>query len=63
MKEWNAPSIEELNVTETAGGIFQADFETVVLFNKKGNDNPTTTPQPEKPENSGNSDGLVDSLS
>ena len=33
MKEWNTPSVEELNVTETASGIFNADLETVILFN------------------------------
>ncbi|MGN1187055.1 MAG: hypothetical protein ACI4R6_01060 [Lachnospiraceae bacterium] len=37
MKKWNAPEIAELNITETANGIFKADIETQILF--KNNDN------------------------
>ena len=44
MKEWNAPSIEELNVTETANGFFDADFETFFVLN----DNKSNTPKDDK---------------
>lgn len=37
MKEWNAPSIEELNVAETANGILNSDFETFIFFNDSFN--------------------------
>ena len=50
MKEWNAPSMEELNVTETANGFFDSDFETLILLNDSKK---STTPDnnDEKPEN------------
>ncbi len=35
MKKWNTPNVEELNINETANGIFNADFESFILFNKK----------------------------
>lgn len=41
-KEWNAPSMQEMNINETANGIFEADFETVIFFNK--NDSNSNTP-------------------
>lgn len=33
MKKWNTPSVEELNINETANGIFNADFEICLIFN------------------------------
>lgn len=53
MKEWNTPSVEELNVTETANGFFNADAETLFVFNdSKKPTTPNEQPvQPEKPEN------------
>lgn len=51
MKEWNAPGVEELNVTETANGIFKSDIETVILFNDSFNKSNTPNEDPEKPEN------------
>lgn len=62
MKEWNAPSIEELNVTETANGFLNSDVE----FWWVSNDSKSSTQKPNesiKPGNPGNSDGPVDSLS
>ena len=44
MKEWNAPSIEELNVTETANGIFNSDVETYLILN----DSKSNTPKDEE---------------
>lgn len=35
MKKWNTPNVEELNINETANGIFNADFESFILFNKE----------------------------
>ena len=28
MKKWNTPSVEELNVKETANGAFNSEYET-----------------------------------
>ena len=33
MKEWNTPSVEELNVAETANGHFDFYFETTYVVN------------------------------
>ena len=33
MKTWNAPAVEELDVKLTAGGLFDTNFETLILFN------------------------------
>ena len=33
MKKWNTPSVEELNVKETANGFFNSDVETFLILN------------------------------
>ncbi len=33
MKKWNAPEIAELNITETANGLFDSNYETVIILN------------------------------
>ena len=33
MKEWNTPSVEELNVAETANGFFNTEFEAFLVAN------------------------------
>lgn len=50
MKEWNTPSVEELNVTETANGIFNTEYETFIIANDSKK---PTTPEvkPGDPEN------------
>lgn len=47
MKKWNAPEVAELNVTETANGIFNFDWESP--FNVLSKKSPVTT-NPEEPE-------------
>ncbi|HKL98837.1 MAG TPA: hypothetical protein VJZ06_02875 [Mobilitalea sp.] len=32
MKTWNTPEISELNIKETANGIFDACFESYILY-------------------------------
>lgn len=41
MKKWNTPSVEELNVKETANGFFNSDDETFLILNDS-NKKPTT---------------------
>ena len=44
-KEWNAPSMQEMNINETANGIFGCEIETVILFNdSKKSNTPTDDP-------------------
>lgn len=60
MKKFVAPEMVELNINETANGIIDVDFETLVLFEKKekyvgngggcGCHKPTPTPDPVPPE-------------
>lgn len=33
MKTWNKPEVAELNINETANGIFCSDVETLLVFN------------------------------
>lgn len=33
MKKWNTPSVEELNINETANGFFNTDYESFILIN------------------------------
>ncbi len=33
MKKWNTPSVEELNVKETANGLFNSEVETIFVLN------------------------------
>lgn len=33
MKKWNAPEIAELNITETANGLFDSNYESVIILN------------------------------
>lgn len=35
MKKWNAPEVAELNISETANGLFNAEIETPWIFNDK----------------------------
>lgn len=35
MKNWTRPEVSELEVSMTAGGIFDTECETLVLFNDK----------------------------
>ncbi len=44
MKTWNTPEVAELNVTETANGFFDIDWETPlsILGNDKSNQKPST---------------------
>ena len=44
MKKWNAPTIAELNIDETANGYFDFDLESPwnILFHKKGESEPST---------------------
>lgn len=44
MKKWNAPEVAELNITETANGIFDACFETCILFHQHESKKDDTTP-------------------
>lgn len=48
MKKWNTPEVAELNIAETANGIFTCCFETCILWDKKESEKPgtsdTTTP-------------------
>lgn len=47
MKKWNTPEVAELNVTETANGIFDLDWESPLdFFSKKS----SVTTNPEEPE-------------
>lgn len=41
-KEWSAASMQEMDINETANGIFEADFETFIFFNK--HDSNSNTP-------------------
>ena len=41
-KEWNAPSIEELDINETASGFFDSYYETSIILND--NKKPPVTP-------------------
>lgn len=45
MKTWNAPVISELNINETANGLFDACFEAWPLFDEKK----TTPEDPDNP--------------
>lgn len=45
MKKWNAPEVAELNINETANGLFNIEWETP--FSIVGNDKrPTPDPNP-----------------
>lgn len=48
MKEWNAPSIEELNVTETANGFLNSDVEFWWVSNDSKSSTPSTPSTPDK---------------
>ncbi|MGN1187054.1 MAG: hypothetical protein ACI4R6_01055 [Lachnospiraceae bacterium] len=54
MKKWNAPEIAELNITETANGFFDSEYEGFFVLND--------SKKPVKPEDDNNSDA-VNSLS
>lgn len=52
MKNWNAPEVKELNINETANGIFDCEWEFWPIVNddnKKPEQKPVT-PE-DKPEN------------
>ncbi len=52
MKKWNTPEIVELNVSETANGIFDTWFESWLVHNdsdKKPELKPETPETPETP--------------
>lgn len=42
MKTWNTPEVKELNINETANGIFNSEFESLIIFNDKKSDTPDT---------------------
>lgn len=45
MKKWNAPEVAELNINETANGLFNIEWETPLSI--VGNDKrPTPDPDP-----------------
>lgn len=48
MKTWNTPEATELNINETANGLFNSDVETFLIFNDSKK--PSTPQDTEKPE-------------
>lgn len=50
MKEWNAPSIEELNVTETANGIVNSEVEFWWISNDNKSSTSSTPSTPSTPD-------------
>ena len=46
MKTWNTPEVTELNINETANGLFDSEYETFVILN----DSKKPTTPDEKPE-------------
>lgn len=59
MKKWNAPEIAELNITETANGVIDANIEFWWMTNDSKKSDSTVTPDPLPNENP----DIVDSLS
>ena len=55
MKKWNTPSVEELNINETANGFFNLDWESPlnIISEKRPvtpvNPQPDPTPTPVEP--------------
>lgn len=33
MKKWNAPEVTELNINQTANGLFNSEIETFLILN------------------------------
>ena len=60
MKKWNTPEVKELNIAETANGIFDSEVESLLIFNdSKKPSTPNPDVKPELPNGDGSStDGL-----
>lgn len=58
MKKWNTPEVAELNVTETANGLFDFDWESPFNVLSKKSSVTTNPDEPEKPEESEETDKL-----